>query len=199
MPATTIPRSSTCALLLVCAASVGSPSGTAAQQGPALQAVIVVRHAEKAPTPKENPPLSPAGQARARALAGALRDAGLTAVITTQQHRTRETAAPLLAELHVDSLAVPTSDDRPAHARAVAAAVRRVGGVVLVVDHQLTMPLIIEALGGPRVSTVCDVEFSNLYLLLPAGQDRMRLIRSRYGAPDPPRAADCTITPYSPP
>jgi broad specificity phosphatase PhoE len=164
-----------------------------------LRAVLVVRHGEKATTPKENPPLSPAGEARARALLDVLRDAGVTTVITTEQRRTRDTGAPLLAAAHLRGVIVPTSPDRQRHADAVAAAARQAGGTVLIVDHQLTMPLIIAALGGPSVQTVCDMEFSNLYILLPADSARLQLIRSHYGEPDPPHGPGCHISPVSPP
>jgi broad specificity phosphatase PhoE len=164
-----------------------------------LQAVIVVRHAEKATTPKENPPLNPAGEARAKALLEALRDAGLTTIITTDQQRTRMTAAPLFGALHMQAQTVPRTEKPEADARAIAAAVRKAGGTVLVVSHQLTIPHIIAELGGPAMPTMCDVEFSNLYVLLPAAAGGVRLIRGHYGAPDPPHTADCRVTPVSPP
>jgi broad specificity phosphatase PhoE len=164
-----------------------------------LRAVIIVRHAEKATTPRENPPLSPAGEARAQALLAALRDEGLITVITTEQQRTRATAAPLVSALHLQHRIVPTSANPRDHAAAVAAAVREAGGTVLVVDHQLTIPLIVAALGGPPVRTVCDVEFSNLYVLVPRDSTGLGLIRGHYGAPDPPHDTDCHITPVSPP
>jgi len=84
----------------------------------------------------------------------------------------------------------------------VAEAVRRAthaGDIVLVVDHQSTLPGIIAALGAPRPATVCDAEFSNLYILLPASANKMRLTRAHYGVPDPPHDASCRITPMSPP
>jgi broad specificity phosphatase PhoE len=188
-------------LLLISGIGVAVVGGSAPKiqaQAP-LQAVIVVRHAEKAATPKENPPLSPAGEARARALLEALRDAGLTTIITTDQQRTRLTAAPLLAALHLEGQIVPRTEKPEADARAIAAAVRNAGGTVLVVSHQLTIPHIIRALGGPEMPTMCDVEFSNLYILLPAATGGLRLIRGHYGAPDPPHTADCHVTPVSPP
>lgn len=188
-------------LLLITGIGVAVLGGGAAKvqaQAP-LQAVIVVRHTEKAATPKENPPLSPAGEARARALLDALRDAGLTTIITTDQQRTRLTAAPLLDALHLQGQIIPRTEKPKADARAIAAAVRRAGGTVLVVSHQLTIPHIIAALGGPAMPTMCDVEFSNLYILLPAATGGLRLIRGHYGAPDPPHTADCVVTPVSPP
>jgi broad specificity phosphatase PhoE len=175
----------------------GVPTALRSQES--LRAVIIVRHGEKAAAPKEDPPLSPAGQARARALLKTLRDAELTTVLTTQQQRTRETGAPLLIRLHLRPLIVPTSPDPREHAQAVAAAVRQAGGTVLIIDHQLTIPLIIAALGGPSVATMCDVEFSNLYILMPADSARMELLRTHYGKPDPPHAEGCHITPVSPP
>jgi broad specificity phosphatase PhoE len=184
--------------LALATAGLASPSRTYAQAP--LRAVIIVRHAEKAEAPKENPPLSPAGQARAQALVEALRDARLTTIITTDQVRTRETAAPLLAALHLRGVEVPRTERPDADAGAIRDAVRKAGGTVLVVSHQLTIPHIIRDLGGPSVATVCDVEFSNLWILVPGERPgALRLIRGRFGAPDPPHAADCRITPVSPP
>lgn len=173
------------------------PAAAHAQE--ALRSVVIVRHGEKAAEPKENPPLSPAGEARAQALLEALRDAGVTTIVTTDQQRTRATAAPLLAALRLRGVVVPRSADPREHAAAVATAVRRAGGTVLVVDHQVTIPLIIAALGGPQVATMCDVEFSNLYVLIPRDSTHLQLMRAHYGDPDPPHAAGCRISPVSPP
>jgi broad specificity phosphatase PhoE len=181
---------------VVLLSSTALPRGVPSQQP--LRVAIIVRHAEKDTVPKENPPLSAAGRERARALADALRDAGVAAIVTTQQQRTRETAAPLAAALNLRTVTVPTAPDARRHARDVASAVERAGGTVLVVDHQITLPGIVRDLGGPAVRTVCDVEFSNLYVLIPLAPERMRLIRSHYGAPDPPHGPGCKITPVSP-
>ena len=166
-------------------------------------AIFVVRHAEKDTIPHENPPLNAAGRARADSLAVSLRDAGVTVIVTTQQYRTQQTVAPLAAALHITPIAVPIDGRKPEeHIRAVTAAVRHAahaGDIVLVVDHQSTLPGIIAALGAPRPATMCDVEFSNLYILLPGSANAMRLTRAHYGAPDPPHDSSCKITPMSPP
>src|SRR5438105_14696907 len=62
--------------------------------------VLIVRHAEKAAEPADDPPLTAAGDARARELWVAIKDAGVTAVITTQLLRTRATAQPTVDATH---------------------------------------------------------------------------------------------------
>lgn len=180
-----------------------TPILACAQAAGAKPTVFVVRHAEKDTIPHENPPLSVAGRARADSLAAALRDAGVTVIVTTQQLRTQQTAAPLAAALHFTPVSVPIDGRKPdEHVRAVAAAVRRSaqhGEIVLVVDHQSTLPGIIAALGAPRPATMCDVEFSNFYVLVPVAAGKMSLTRAHYGAPDPPHDSSCKITPRSPP
>src|ERR1700682_5430372 len=57
--------------------------------------LVLVRHADKAAQPANDPPLTSAGMKRAQDLAAALRSAGVTFIITTQLRRTRETAQPL--------------------------------------------------------------------------------------------------------
>ena len=69
-----------------------------AEQHPLTSVVVLVRHADKANEPADDPPLTPAGKRRAQDLASALRNAGLTAIITTQFLRSRQTALPLATE-----------------------------------------------------------------------------------------------------
>jgi len=179
------------------------PIAASAQATGTRPTLFVVRHAEKDTIPHENPPLSAAGRARADSLAVALRDAGVTVIVTTQQLRSQQTAAPLAAALHLTPVSVPIDGTKPdEHVRAVADAVRRSaqhGEIVLVVDHQSTLPGIIAALGAPKPATMCDVEFSNLYVLVPVADGKMSLTRAHYGAPDPPHDSSCKITPRSPP
>lgn len=153
--------------------------------------VLLVRHAEKAAEPKDDPSLTPAGMERARALAAALRDAGVEAIITTQLRRTRETARPLAEARGLTPEVVEIrGGGMEAHARAVAAAVRRhAGATVLVVGHSNSLPAIIAALGGPRVPDLCESVYCTLFVLVP-GAGEARLVRSRYGAPDPPPDCD---------
>src|SRR5213078_4827272 len=61
-------------------------------QGRGTTTVILVRHAEKAAAPADDPPLTAAGEARAKDLLDAVRDARVTAIVTTQLVRAKSTA-----------------------------------------------------------------------------------------------------------
>jgi len=181
--------------LLALTCLVAQPSFACAQgpdrPGPA-SLVLLVRHAEKAAEPASDPPLTAAGVARAQALAATLRDAGVTAVITTQLRRTRETAQPLAMARGLLPEVVPISRATlPTHVEAAVAAVRRhAGGVVLVVGHNNSVPALIAALGGPRLPEICESTYGDLFILQLAGRET-RLVRARYGVADPDTGPDC--------
>ena len=158
--------------------------------------VVLVRHAERAAEPADDPGLTMAGEARADALREVLAAAGINAVITTQLRRTQRTAAPLADQLRLTPMVIRTGGGVGAHARAVADAVRSraAGEAVLVVGHSNTVPAIIGALGGPGMPDLCDAEYATLFTLVLPAEGTPRLIRSIYGAPDPPQASDCRRT-----
>ena len=165
---------------------VAAQAWSAPANDPGMPALVVlVRHAEKATSPKDDPPLTKAGKERARALVEALKDSKVTAIITSDAQRTRDTAQPLAEALGLTPKVVALGRSGPkAHAEAVAAELRRLaGGVVVVVDHSDTLPLIIAALGGPHIPEIASKEYANFFLLTP-GPSGARLVRARYGAPD---------------
>jgi broad specificity phosphatase PhoE len=166
----------------------------ACRAGPlAAQTVILVRHAEKAAVPGNDPPLSSAGSARAVALEAALKDAGISHVIVTSRQRTTLTAAEVLAARHLTPVVVPFHGGDSADVAAVAAAVRQVpqGEAVLVVGHSNTVTPIIAALGGPTLPELCDAAYSTIFML-ELDSSPVRLYRTHYGAPDPPGAESCS-------
>ena len=156
------------------------------------QVVVVVRHAEKDSVPKDDPPLTRAGVARAHALAATLADADLGAVITTDLRRSRETGRIVAEERKLTTIMVARGADIPAHARAVAAAVRvQHARTVLVVGHGETVGPIIAALGGPEIPQLCADEYSDLFVLILDRGAAPRLIRSLYGEPSAPHRPNC--------
>ena len=150
------------------------PSGTTT--------VVVVRHAEKAAEPANDPPLTAAGQARAEALVDAVRGMPVRAVVSTNFARTRSTAAPLAERLALTPELVDARS--PDHARQVAAGVlaRHRGETVVVVGHSNTVPDIVAALGAPKPAPICDAEYDNLFVVrVPANGAAATVERRRYG------------------
>jgi phosphohistidine phosphatase SixA len=153
--------------------------------------VIVIRHAEKDSVPKEDPPLTEKGRARARALVQALASAHVDDIIVTQLRRSRETAAPLAEAMKIVPEVVARTLPIEGHARAVARAVHRHDGhTVLVVGHGETVGAIMVALGAPRRAHLCASDYSELFILVLEGSTT-RLIRGSYGAPSL-TPADCS-------
>jgi broad specificity phosphatase PhoE len=146
--------------------------------------VFLVRHGEKAAEPAANPPLTAEGEARARALVDVLAHAGISVVISTPYERTLATVRPIAAKLGIIVDTIPIAGGVPAHAQAVAAAVKKhAGKAVLVVGHSNTILQIAAALGAPSMPDLCDGDYDQLVTLqlLPAGAPRMT--RTRFGAP----------------
>jgi broad specificity phosphatase PhoE len=146
--------------------------------------VVLVRHAEKAAAPEQDPPLTDAGVARARALLEALGDAGVAAIYSTDYARTRDTAQPL-----ADATGVPVSviADARSFVDRVAQQVRtrHAGDVVVVVGHSNTIGATIEALGGTSPGDLPDDAYDRFYIALVQEGVPTRVIRARFGAPSP--------------
>jgi broad specificity phosphatase PhoE len=122
----------------------------------ALDLVYLVRHAEKLegwPAERELDalqPLSPAGSARADALASRLKDAGIAAVYTSRTTRTLQTALPL-AKAGGLSLAAEDATIRPDEMAAFLARLRErhaADRAVLIVGHSNTIPELLVRLGA---------------------------------------------------
>ena len=152
----------------------------------ATRVIVLVRHAEKAAAPADDPGLTAAGRARADALSAALREAHVGTIITTQFARTRLTAQPLAEARHLTPVVIPSRGDTAAHVRAIATAIRAESAeLIVVVGHSNTITPLIAALGGPTLPDICDGEYSRLFTLVLPTKGPARLIQSSYGAPDP--------------
>lgn len=152
--------------------------------------VLVVRHAEKA-GPSGDVPLSAAGEARAQALVAIGKDAGVSAIITTQFQRTRQTAAPLAAALGLTPEVIDVKGGVAEHVQGIATAIRTrfAGRTVLVVGHSNTVPAIVGALGGPKLPDLCDDLYDDLFTVVVSAEGTARLVHAKYGAPSTAGAA----------
>jgi len=142
----------------------------------AQQAVILVRHAEKADASKD-PVLSEVGQARAKALAEMLAGSGITAIYCSEYQRTKQTAEPLAAALKIPIRTFPASDPaglvdqlRMAHA----------DEVILVVGHSNTLPDLLKRLGHPVVETIADDDYGRIFVLIPRIEKTPVVVWLRY-------------------
>ena len=141
---------------------------------PAQSLIFLTRHAEKAESEdKNNPPLSEAGQARAKALARILEDTKISTIYVTEYVRTQQTAAPTAAETEAKIKELPAAD-----VPTLIKQVKAEPGNVLVVGHANTIPDIIKALGFPEPHHIHDANYSNLYIILRG--DKPKLIRLHY-------------------
>jgi broad specificity phosphatase PhoE len=143
--------------------------------------VMLVRHADiDLPARSSDPPLNPAGQERAKALAHVAGMAEITALFTSPYHRTRQTLEPLASLLGVQPRVAP---EPPALAGQVLAGAAR--SVVLIVGHSNTVPAIIAALrASPAEVTIGEQEFDNLFIVTITHQSgRPSMLRLKYGTP----------------
>lgn len=172
------------ALVLTLLAAAPALAQTATVAAPTTT-VVLVRHAEKAAEPESDPPLTPAGEARAHALLEALDDAHVDAVYSTQYARTRTTAEPLARAAGVDVTIVPAGGGAPPYVAAVAERARTEypGGVVVIVGHSNTLGRTIAALGGPAdLGDLSEDVYDTMYVLLLTEGREARLIKTRFGA-----------------
>jgi broad specificity phosphatase PhoE len=165
-------------------------AGVAAQQPPPpqpqpqpLTTVILVRHAEKVVSDLEDPPLTAAGEERARELAHALGALTIDAVYSTPFRRTLATAEPLAALGH-EVVVTPVT---PTYAADVAGMARaeHAGGVVVVVSHSNTIPEIIRALGVEEAPEIPESDYDDLFVVTFSEGCAPRLLSLRYGRESP--------------
>lgn len=139
----------------------------------AQSTIFIVRHAEKAAGGGDDPDLSEAGRARAESLANVLKDAGISAIYTTELKRTQQTVAPLATSLHLEPAKIPAKDGS-----ALVAKLQGFSGNALVVGHGNTIPDIIKALGIATPVNIADNDYDNLFVVVL--DQKPRLIRLHY-------------------
>ena len=115
----------------------------------------------------------------------------MSAIITTQFQRTRQTAAPSAEALGVVPDVAEVKGGVPDHVKAIADLVRGrfAGRTVLIVGHSNTVPAIVNALGGRKLPDLCDDSYDDLFTVVLSADGAGRLIHSRYGAPSTATAA----------
>jgi broad specificity phosphatase PhoE len=170
----------TLTLLLLATFAAAAPPVTT----PPCTTISVVRHAEQTDPKATDPPLSAAGAARATALAAAIEHSGVQAIYVTQFKRTKQTAAPSAALLHLPLTEVDVDLAHVAgYPRQLA---RRVltehhGGIVLIVSHSNTVPGIVTALTNVPVHPIASTEYDRFTVVTAGAAGCQHVVQSQYG------------------
>jgi phosphohistidine phosphatase SixA len=169
-------------LVAMMSANAFSSRVSAIDQPPLI--LVLVRHAEKKPVPKENkdPDISPAGVARAEELVKMLGNTGITAIFATEYKRTQQTAKPLS-----DKLGLPVNVVEAKKTPELVKQIRALGAgqVIFIAGHNNTVPEIIAALGGPQMPIIPETEFDNLFVLIVESDGTAKLVKMKYGSSMP--------------
>jgi broad specificity phosphatase PhoE len=155
-----------------------------------LKTVFLVRHAERADEPRQDPPLTEKGIARSEALARLLGTANIKAIYTSQFARTKLTGEPLAKQVGVPVTAI-TLKTSPSNPRAIAEEStqeivekimsQQTDGNILVIGHSNSIPDVIKMLGGNDVPTIDEKKFDDLFIVTVYANRRAKVVHLKYG------------------
>lgn len=160
------------------------------QTNESVTTVFLIRHAERAEEPRQDPPLTEKGVARSEALARLLSTAGIKAIYTSQFARTKLTAEPLAKQLGVTATPISLKTS-PSNPRAIAEEstketvdkiLSHAGGSVLVVGHSNSIPDVIKMLGGDAVPTIDEKKFDDLFVVTVYANGKAKVAHLKYGS-----------------
>jgi broad specificity phosphatase PhoE len=168
-------------LIFVCLGFITVEYSITGEGGP-ITTLFLVRHAEKAGTVWEDPPLTPAGIARADELAYILKHVKLDAIFSTPFLRTKNTVLPVAKQKGLEvKLYKPNDKDF----------LKKVlqsfpGGNVLIVGHSNTIPRLANELADqPDFGDLDDATYDNLFIASVPAEGKAVVLRMRFGAHTP--------------
>ncbi|MEK6477953.1 histidine phosphatase family protein [Catalinimonas sp. 4WD22] len=141
-------------ILLLLSVSCNSGEGKETQ-------VLLVRHAEKAQTPADDPPLTEKGQRRAAQLFEKLGSDTIQALYSTDYQRTRATLTPISEQLNLP-INIYEAHDYSGLAENILT--NHAGEVVLVSGHSNTVMPVIEALvATPPIDSISEHDYDYIF------------------------------------
>jgi phosphohistidine phosphatase SixA len=158
-------------------ADTGAPDALRSLDFP--RTIVLVRHAEKAAEPKEDPNLTEAGAARAKRISEMLAKSGVTHIFATEYQRTQQTVSLLSVACGVNVQIVPARS--PDTLLSALDSLPR-GSVAVVAGHSNTVPALVEKLtGGQSKLKLEDTEYDRFFVVTQWGPGRdARLFELRY-------------------
>jgi phosphohistidine phosphatase SixA len=161
-----------------------------AQTAEPVTTVFLIRHAERAEEPRQDPLLTEKGTARSQELARLLSTAGIKAIFTSQFARTKLTVEPLAKQLGITPTA-QTLKSNPSNPRQIAEEstketvdkiMAHAGGSVLVVGHSNSIPDVIKMLGGDVTPTIDEKKFDDLFVVTVFAKSKAKVTHLKYGS-----------------
>lgn len=151
--------------------------------------VFLVRHAEKAAEPREDPPLLETGNTRAQELARILGPVGIKAIYTSQFLRTRQTGEPLAKQLGITATtlqikmnpAKPKEISEQSYKDIVEKIYEHLGDAALVIGHSNTIPEVIKRLGGDIAPIIDEKNFDDLFVVTIYAKGKAKVAHLKYG------------------
>jgi phosphohistidine phosphatase SixA len=151
--------------------------------------VYLVRHAERADEPRQDPPLTEKGVLRSQELARMLGNANVKTIITSQFLRTKATAEPMAKKLNLTatsiSLSPNPSNPRQISEQSTAEVTNKIlengGASVLVVGHSNSIPDVIKMLGGDVTPVIDEKKFDDLFVVTVYAKGKAKVAHMKYG------------------
>jgi broad specificity phosphatase PhoE len=144
-------------LLILASALLGCAN---AKETPDEYTLYLVRHAEKETVDSKDPALTSAGQLRAEELAARLRNKDIEDVWSSDYKRTRDTAAPLAAELDIE-----VKIYNPEEPETLITALHQLQRNALIVGHSNTIPELARLLCQCPVADMEETEYDRLLVI----------------------------------
>jgi broad specificity phosphatase PhoE len=142
----------------------------------AQKVVYIVRHAERL-NDSDDSPISPAGHARAKALAAILKDAKIKGIYISHWTRTKETAQPFVDVSHITPEKIQDGDATATFDKIKA---NHSNDAVLIVGHSHTVQPLLKK-WVPQGTLDIGNEFDNMIVITPNGENT-GWVRLKYGA-----------------
>ena len=151
--------------------------------------IYLVRHAEKATTPADNPVLTENGNKRAGDLMRKLQNKNVKRIFVTQFRRTQMTGDSMRIQLGIDTVKYLAEENGNDLFTKIISH-RDAGKTILIIGHSNTIPDYILKLGVANYPTanIPDKEFDNIYLVYYKrvfpffGRFKAHLKKAKYGA-----------------
>lgn len=170
--------------------TLSQPSQPEHCEKPAMKTLVVIRHAEKHQDGSKDPHLSALGEQRAQSLIKALTGLEISKLIASNYQRTQLTLAPLAEHLDLPVLIATTESGIDSHVAEIVTLINQNKGNAVIAGHSNTVPLIIEALGGPKNIKIEEKEYGGLYQLFICQDGKANLLKTHFGEPSAQKKGD---------